>query len=371
MARAGIRARVAGPASDLAISTLPSFFVSCRRAPDHMPTDSPVSFANHRPPIAVIGTGLVGSGWAIVFARAGFPVRLFDGANGAAEKGRAAIAERLADLESFGLLSDRPDTILSRITVAATMPDALAGAAYVQESVFERVDVKKQLMAELESCLPDDTIVGSSSSGIPASAFTEEAARIRSRVLIVHPVNPPYLIPVVELVPAPWTAPAAVDFAEALMLAVKQSPVRVRREVEGFVINRLQGVLLREAWALVEEGVCSVEDADKAMRDGLGWRWFFMGPFETIDLNAPGGVADYARRLGPLYRSIAASRTHDQEWSENLIGQVDQERRAELPLEQLPDRSAWRDRRLMALAAQRRQTESSAAAEGGSGGGAA
>jgi 3-hydroxyacyl-CoA dehydrogenase len=173
-------------------------------------------------------------------------------------------------------------------------------------------------------------------------------------VLIVHPVNPPYLIPVVELVPAPWTEPAAVDFAEALMHAVNQSPVRVRREVEGFVINRLQGVLLRESWALVEEGVASVEDVDKAMRDGLGWRWFFMGPFETIDLNAPGGVADYARRLGPLYRSIAASRTHEQDWSEALIGQVEKERREMLPVEKLAEHTAWRDRRLMALAAQRK-----------------
>src|SRR5205085_7583997 len=118
-----------------------------------------------------------------------------------------------------------------------------------------------------------------------------------------------------------------VAFADALMRAVGQTVVHVRKEVEGFVLNRLQAVLLREAWALVQDGVASCEDIDKTVRDGLGWRWSFMGPFETIDLNAPGGVADYAVRLGPLYQRIAASRQHDAPWDTPLIKQVESERR--------------------------------------------
>jgi 3-hydroxyacyl-CoA dehydrogenase len=139
------------------------------------------------------------------------------------------------------------------------------------------------------------------------------------------------------------------------MQAVGQKVVHVRKEVEGFVLNRLQAVLLREAWALVQEGVASCEDIDKTVRDGLGWRWSFMGPFETIDLNAPGGVAYYAVRLGPLYQRIAASRSHEQPWDESLIKQVEVQRRELLSHDELESRRAWRDERLMEFAAARRQ----------------
>jgi L-gulonate 3-dehydrogenase len=139
------------------------------------------------------------------------------------------------------------------------------------------------------------------------------------------------------------------------MRSVGQSVVRVNKEIEGFVLNRLQGVLLREAWALVQDGVASCEDIDKTMRDGLGWRWSFMGPFETIDLNAPGGVADYAARLGPLYQSIAESRTHVEGWSKPLVGQVERERRQFLAQSDLGARRDWRDRELMAFAAGRKR----------------
>ena len=177
-------------------------------------------------------------------------------------------------------------------------PRAVAGVDYVQESVFERTDVKRSVYEALDPLLGDAaTVVGSSSSGIPASEFTG-GLRISPRCLVAHPVNPPHLVPVVELVPAPWTALETVDAAHALMLGVGQYPIRIARELRGFILNRLQGVLLREAWALYEEGYCSAADIDATISKGLGYRWSFMGPFETIDLNAPGGIADYAARLG-------------------------------------------------------------------------
>jgi L-gulonate 3-dehydrogenase len=117
-------------------------------------------------------------------------------------------------------------------------------------------------------------------------------------------------------------------------------------------------VLLMEAWALFEEGYASAADIDLCVSQGLGLRWSFMGPFETIDLNAPGGVDDYARRLGPLYHSIAQSRANPQPWSPELIERARSERRAALALDKLPERSAWRDRRLMALVAHRRSQPS-------------
>ncbi|MBA2960956.1 MULTISPECIES: 3-hydroxyacyl-CoA dehydrogenase [Ramlibacter] len=303
-------------------------------------------------PVAIVGAGLVGAGWAIVYARAGLAVKMFDANPQTTAKAIPLIEGQLAGLRRHGLVHEDPATILARITPVATLAEAVDGACYVQESVLERVDVKRQLMTDLDALAAPDLIVGSSTSGIPGSAFALGLG-ISPRVLIAHPVNPPYLVPVVELVPSAQTSAATVAFADALMRAVGQTVVHVRKEVEGFVLNRLQAVLLREAWALVQEGVASSEDIDKTVRDGLGWRWSFMGPFETIDLNAPGGVADYAARLGPLYQRIAESRTHEQPWDDELIRQVEAQRREHLAHAELETRRAWRDERLMEFAARR------------------
>lgn len=134
-----------------------------------------------------------------------------------------------------------------------------------------------------------------------------------------------------------------------------QVPIVVNREIDGFVLNRLQGALLNEAWALYDAGIASAAEIDKTVSDGLGFRWSFMGPFETIDLNAPGGIADYAKRLGPLYHGIAQTRTAPEPWSPGLIELIEQERRQDLPADRLRERAAWRDRRLMALVAHRRK----------------
>jgi 3-hydroxyacyl-CoA dehydrogenase len=300
--------------------------------------------------IAVIGAGLVGAGWAIVFARAGHPVRIFDEVAQVRQNVLALIESNLRDLRSFDLISETPETVLARITVCDDLASAVAGVAYVQESAFERTDVKTALYSELDAAVAPGVPIGSSSSGIPASAFTENC-KTRERMMIAHPVNPPYLVPLVELVPAPWTDPTHVDAVFDLMTSVKQEPIRIRREVEGFVLNRLQGALLNEAWALFEEGYASAEDIDKTVSAGLGLRWSFMGPFETIDLNAPAGVADYAKRLSPLYHAVAQSRRDPKPWSPELVQGVEAERRTKLKASELDNRRAWRDRRLMALIA--------------------
>jgi L-gulonate 3-dehydrogenase len=305
---------------------------------------------------AVVGAGLVGSSWAIVFARAGLGVKVFDARPEVRESVQARIRLSLADLQKFGLIEDA-DAVAARITIVDRLADAVGDADYVQESVFERVDVKQTASREIGVLIRDEAVVGSSSSGIPASAFTADATR-RSRFLVVHPVNPPHLIPLVELVPAPWTDVEIIPWLCAAMERVGQTPIVVNREIEGFVLNRLQGALLNEAFALFDAGIASAADIDRTVADGLGLRWSFMGPFETIDLNATGGVDDYAQRLGALYHSVALDRRNPQPWSRELIARLDAERRAALPHAALDERAAWRDRRLMALAVhQRDQTE--------------
>lgn len=302
--------------------------------------------------VAVVGAGLVGLGWAIVFARAGRRVRVFDADAGTRAAAPARLRAGLDDLVRFDLLDDA-ESVAARVSVEARLADAVEPADYVQESVFERVDVKAAVCREIGALLRPGAAAGSSSSGIPASAFTADVPQ-RERFLVVHPVNPPHLVPLVELVPAPWTDPAIVPWLRSLMAEVGQVPIVVNQEIEGFVLNRLQGALLNEAWALYAAGVASAADIDRTVAEGLGFRWSFMGPFETIDLNAPGGIADYARRLGPLYHAVARSRSAPQPWSPELIARIEAERRRDQPAEGLGARAAWRDRRLMALLAHRR-----------------
>ena len=151
----------------------------------------------------------------------------------------------------------------------------------------------------------------------------------------------------------PWTAADIVVRTRAIHQRAGQVPVHVRSEVRGFIVNRLQAALLMEAWRLIESGRCSVDDLDKCVRDGLGLRWSFMGPFETIDLNAPGGVADYANRYGPpMQEALTGERT--QPWGPGIVARVETERRGILPADKLAERAEWRDRRLMALVAHKR-----------------
>lgn len=302
--------------------------------------------------IAVIGTGLIGRAWAMVFARAGHPVRLFDQAPGAADKALDLIREALIETRRFGLIDEDPSAVLARIRPAASLAEAVAGADYVQENTSEREDVKREVFSQLDAAAPPHCILASSTSTIQTSRFASHVAG-RHRCLVAHPVNPPHVVPIVELSPAPFTSQEVVERARDLHERVGQVPILVRKEVEGFILNRLQAALLIESWRLVDEGYVSVEDLDKTIRDGLGLRWAFMGPFETIDLNAPGGVADYAQRYGPhLYRMMQGVTSRP--WEGELVTQVEKERREHMAHEQHAEREAWRDRRLMALVAHKR-----------------
>jgi L-gulonate 3-dehydrogenase len=299
--------------------------------------------------IAVIGAGLIGRAWCIVFARAGFRVMLWDQFPQQTALSLGFIADRLPELSQAGLLRDAPDVVLARIEPQQSLWEALRDAEHVQENGPERAEVKQTIFAELERAARPDAVIASSSSGIPASAFTEHL-KTRSRCLIAHPVNPPYLVPLVELCPAPWTDPQVTERTRALMLRAGQVPATVKKEVDGFALNRLQGALLAEAFRLLADDVVSPADLDALVKHGLGLRWSFMGPLETIDLNAPGGLEDYCNRYGPLYAAMQEQMT-PLKWDTALVEKLQAARRAELPANMQPVRQEWRDRRLMALLA--------------------
>lgn len=304
---------------------------------------------------AIIGSGLIGQGWAIVFARAGWSVRLFDTDAARAAQARTLVAQQLHVLHEHGLAGE-PEAILARVAIAATLEEAVAGVDYVQENSPEDLAIKQALFLRLDALAPATAILASSTSSIRASLFSRDVPG-QARCLVAHPVNPPYLVPVVELSGAPWTAPETMERCGAIMREVGQKPVVLRREIEGFILNRLQGALLQEALRLAEAGYASVEDIDVTVKDGLGLRWSFMGPFETIDLNAPGGIADYCARYNGMYRSIGASQTSEPAWQGPPVQDLETQRRAQLPAADLHARRFWRDERLMRLLRHKQQAD--------------
>ena len=303
---------------------------------------------------AVIGSGFVGRAWAISFARAGCEVALWDQDKDAPGKALAYVERLLPDLEANDLLNgSAAGKVAARIHVAPTLKSALEGVVHVQENTPEDVDVKRAVFAQLDAAAPPDAVLASSTSAILPSAFTE-GLKGRARCLVVHPINPPYLIPAAEVVPAPWTAPEAVERTANFLRAAGHAPIVMKREIDGFVMNRLQGALLEEAFRLVEQGYAGVEDIDVGIRDGLALRWSFMGPFETIDLNAPAGVRDYAERYQGIYSGIFGSSQWRADWSGPVMDTIESQRRERLAADKLEERQAWRDRRLIALAAHKR-----------------
>jgi 3-hydroxyacyl-CoA dehydrogenase len=307
--------------------------------------------------IGIIGSGLIGRAWATVFARAGHAVRMYDSDRNAARNAIGLIAQGLEDLQRAGLLSDTPANISSKVTIHDTIEDTLNGVLYVQENTLEDDRIKREVFAQMDAAAAPETILASSTSTIPTSGFAGHL-KGKARCIVAHPVNPPHVVPIVEVSPAPFTDAKVIERTMKLHESVGQVPVLVKKELQGFILNRLQGALLHEAFRLVEDGYISVEDLDKTIKDGLGLRWSFMGPFETIDLNAPGGVTDYCERFGERYYEMATSpQSQPRRWPSALVQAIHAERRKTLPADARAARSAWRDRRLMALMAHKQKAE--------------
>ena len=303
----------------------------------------------------IVGTGFVGRAWAISFARAGHDVSLWDANPEALQPAIGFIEAVLPDLDRNDLLNGQStESVRSRLKAVADLVEALDGAAHVQENVPEVRDVKRELFPRLDLHAPPDAIIASSTSALLPSTFMEQVPG-RSRCLVCHPINPPYLIPAVEVCPSPWTSAETVQKAAAFMRGCGQAPLVMKREIDGFIMNRMQGALLEEAFRLVADGVAGIEDIDTGIKDGLALRWSFMGPFETIDLNAPGGVRDYAERYQTIYERIFPSTQRRADWSGPVMDEIEADRREVLSRDALVDRQMWRDRRLMALLAHKRR----------------
>ncbi len=301
------------------------------------------------PRVGLVGLGLIGRAWANVFSRSGWDVRIWDPEAAALAAAPGLIARSLEDVARHGLAKD-PAAAAKRVKTSASLEEVVRDAELVIESGPERVEVKIDLFQRLDAAAPPSAILASSSSAIVASRFTEKL-KGRHRCLVAHPVNPPHVVPIVELSGAPWTAAETVARAREIYGSVGQVPIVVKKEIDGFILNRMQAVLLSEALRLVGEGYVSAEDLDKTIRDGLGLRWSFMGPFETIELNAPGGIPDYCARFGETLLNLASRPVTAQVWGRDNVGRaVESWGRAPTP-QQILDKQRWRDDRLAALVA--------------------
>jgi 3-hydroxyacyl-CoA dehydrogenase len=250
--------------------------------------------------IGVVGTGVIGASWAALFLANGFDVAATDPADGAETRLRALVDRFWPALERIGLAEGASR---ERLRFDPDVMRAVAGCAFIQENGPERIDVKRDLLAKISAAVPSDSLIATSSSGILISDI-QNAATYPERVLLGHPFNPAHLMPLVEVVGGGLTSADAVQRALAFYKSIGKKPIHIRREIKGYVANRLQAALWQEAFHLVKEGIASVEDIDTAIAHGPGLRWALLGPFLNLHLSGgSGGIAHVLEHLGPPIES--------------------------------------------------------------------
>jgi carnitine 3-dehydrogenase len=249
------------------------------------------------PRVAVVGGGVIGSGWAAHFLRMGLDVRAFDPAPGAEARMRDTVARAWPTLVELGL---RDGAAQERLTFAPSLAAAVADADLVQESTPERLEGKLAVFAELDAAAPPDAILASSTSALPMTAIQARCRR-PERTVVGHPFHPPYLIPLVEVVGGERTSAEAVERACAFYAAQGKEVVRLRREVFGFIANRLQDAVWREMLHMIAAGEASFEEIDRAMVHGPGLRWAIAGPGLVFHLSGgEGGMAHCLDQFAPM-----------------------------------------------------------------------
>jgi len=297
--------------------------------------------------VGVIGGGLIGASWAAIFSKSGFNVFVYDPYPDVFDTYESRVTSFLEELKTIDETINVEES-LNRINANVTIEDLCSNVEYIQESAPEILSVKQELFAKLDNLAPEEVVIGSSSSAMPISSITQNL-KGQHRCIITHPANPPHLIPCVEICPGENTSNRTIEKTKEIFTASGASIVNVKKEIDGFILNRLQGALLNEAMRLYSDGYASSDEIDATIRDGLGLRWAFMGPFETIDLNAPGGIKDYISRYGPIFVEMAKNQTKIPDWSEEAGKKLELERRKILSHDKLEDRAKKRNQLLKSL----------------------
>ena len=250
--------------------------------------------------IGIVGTGVIGASWAAFYLSRGFDVRATDPADGAEGRLRDLVASYWPTLEQLGLSRGASR---DRLTFGTDISKILSGVDFVQENGPERLDIKRDLVANIDAAIPDHAIIATSSSGILISSI-QDAAKHPERVVLGHPFSPPHLIPLVEVLGGKLTSNDAVERTLAFYASIGKKPIRIRREIKGHVTNRLQAAIWQEAFWLVEQGIATVADIDTAISHGPGLRWALLGAFLNLEIaGGSGGLAHLLEHLGPPMES--------------------------------------------------------------------
>ncbi|MEM8664440.1 MAG: 3-hydroxyacyl-CoA dehydrogenase NAD-binding domain-containing protein [Pseudomonadota bacterium] len=305
--------------------------------------------------IACVGGGLVGTAWAALFANAGHTVRIYDQDRNRLETaGLTAIKnalDALSELSANGAAGGG----LERVTVAPTLAEAVAGAWYVQESVREDLAIKKVVAKEIADAVSADCVIASSTSALPGSTFLSDVPN-PERALVAHPVNPPSHVPLVELCGTGLTSPETMDTTHSFLTEIGMMPVVLKREIDGFLLNRLQYTMVAEAMHLVGEGYCEPEDIDRVVSEGLALRWAFIGPFMTAHLNASAGFQGFVDQLGPMMRKMGEAARTDYPWTAEDAARIHERLVAVQPVETIPDAQEQRNANILRLRAIKQPT---------------
>ncbi|MHA1608293.1 MAG: 3-hydroxyacyl-CoA dehydrogenase NAD-binding domain-containing protein [Candidatus Freyarchaeota archaeon] len=304
--------------------------------------------------VACVGAGTIGHSWALRFAMHGLKVNLYDVSEEALKGALQRVRDGLQTMVEAGVIGGEDvGEVVGRIKTHADLADAVKGSDYVQESAPEDLNLKRGLFREISRHCPPHAILASSSSTIPISRIAK-GLNDPSRCIIVHPINPPHIIPLVELVPGPETAGDVVEAVRELCLKVDMVPIVVRKEVPGHVINRLRFALLREAIDLALKEVASVEDIEKAISHGLGVRWALMGEFLISHLMGSGGagaaLASYKEALEYVFRDLASWKELPKEaFTPRALTLLAEGLKAEIGGRGYDELVRWRDRKLLEI----------------------
>ena len=301
--------------------------------------------------VGVVGCGTIGCGWATFFAMKGLKTKLYDQYTAALEKAQAKVESNLQTLVGLGeITTEQAKAALGNLYIGKSMEDALDGVSFVQESIYEDYDAKKALYKELDAIVPENVIIATSSSGLLMTEIQTVVERYPGRCLIGHPINPVFLVPLVEIVPGKQTNPQAMVDARAFYEAIGKVPVTLKKEVPGYLENRLTAALYREAIDLAINDVASVEDIDKTIWAGPGLRYALMGPLTIYHLGGgEGGTKYFIDHLGTALTQWWEDMNT---WTKIPEGAADILEKGVIEAmdgKSIADMCAWRDKKLVEL----------------------
>ena len=302
---------------------------------------------NYNKIVTIVGAGNIGSAWAALFILNGFKVKLHEKNHEVHQKSKKTI-KKIINLfkESYNLDSKEIISQINNIEFFYDLSKALKGTKFVIEAINENLEEKIKIFKEISLEIDKEIVIASSSSFIPISQINVKTLN-KERCLNLHPGNPPYLLRFAEIVPSKQTSRKAIGKTKSILKSIGLKPIILKKEIDGFVFNRLQGALLKEAYSLVNDNVVNASDIDSIMTIGLGLRWSVLGPFETIDLNTKGGIENHSQKMIPFYKKMFEERNSN--FEQRSIQKVISERRKLLPLEKIDSKISWRDKKLFKL----------------------